>query len=410
MNAKTDVNGSRLWNRLMEMAKIGATDKGGCNRQALTDLDKDGRDLFCAWARNAGCTIKIDQMGNIFARREGRNIESASVIAGSHLDTQPTGGKFDGVYGVLAALEVIETLNDHSIETDHPIEAVVWTNEEGARFSPAMIGSGVFCGEFEIEFAHKIEDKNGVQLGEELSRINYCGDASCAPFPIKAAFEAHIEQGPILEAEDKTIGVVTGVQGMRWFNIVISGEPVHAGPTPMNARKDPMNALSKIMTAIYEITSDYAPDSRATFGDVAATPGSRNTVPEVVTLAVDIRHPNEAMLDEIDHQMRTAIDKISTETKTSAIVETIWHSPAVEFDQGCISAVRAGVEKTGKDYMEMVSGAGHDSVYISRVAPTAMIFVPCKDGISHNEAEDAKPEHLETGANVLLNAIIELAS
>ncbi len=393
----------------MSMAEIGATAKGGCNRQALTDEDKMGRDLFCEWSRNAGCSIRFDQMGNIFARRAGSDFDASPVIAGSHLDTQPTGGKFDGVYGVLAALEVIETLNDNDVETQHPVEAIVWTNEEGARFAPAMIGSGVYSGEFELEFAHDIQDKSGLTLGGELQRIGYAGDNPCAPSAVQAAFEAHIEQGPILEAQDKTIGVVTGVQGMRWFDINLVGEPVHAGPTPMEMRKDPIRALQVIIGEVYKIADRFAPQSRATFGDLNLTPGSRNTVPENVTLAVDIRNPDDDKLDQMEEQMMAAIEKAASDAGVACSVDTIWRSPAVNFNDDCINAVRTGVETLGIDAIEMVSGAGHDSVYLSRVAPTSMIFVPCRDGISHNEAEDAQPEHLEAGTNVLLHAILERA-
>jgi len=327
------VNGDRLWSRLMDMARIGATAAGGCNRQALTPEDKQGRDLFCEWARNAGCEIRVDTMGNIFARRPGTHPSAEPVISGSHLDTQPTGGKFDGVYGVLSALEVIESLNDHGIETEHPVEAVVWTNEEGARFAPAMIGSGVFCGEFDLNFAHAITDKDGKSLGDELKEIDYAGGEKCEPFPIKASYEVHIEQGPILEAKDKPVGIVTGVQGMRWFDIVLEGSPVHAGPTEEAEKAD-------------------------------------------VQLSIDV----------------------------------IWKSPSVAFDQNCLNDIRQAVELLKMPHIEMISGAGHDSVYVSRVAPTAMIFVPCERGISHNEAENADPAHLTAGANVLLHSILNSAN
>lgn len=410
MSQTLKIDGDRLWRRLMDMARIGATDKGGCNRQALTDDDKTGRDLFCDWARAAGCTVRIDEMGNIFARRAGTEAAAPSVISGSHLDTQPTGGKFDGVYGVLAALEVIETFNDHSIETVHPVEAVVWTNEEGARFAPAMIGSGVFCGEFDLGFAHATQNAEGATLGGELQRIGYAGAEPCAPFPIKAAFEAHIEQGPILEAQGLTIGVVKGVQGMRWLDVIFEGEPVHAGPTPMDQRKDPLRALHPFVDAMYAIADEYGPDSRVTFGDVSASPGSRNTVPQEVKLAVDIRHPDESILDQMEARMRQAAKDAADEAETPLAIHTVWKSPAVVFDRSCVDAVRSATEEQGLSHIDMVSGAGHDSVYVSRVAPTSMIFVPCRDGISHNEAEHAEPHHLEAGANVLLHAILKQAT
>ena len=403
------INGARLWDRLMEMAKIGATPAGGSNRQALTDLDREGRDLFCSWARNAGCSIEIDQMGNIFARRAGTDDKAAPVIAGSHLDTQPTGGKFDGVYGVLAALEVIETLNDSGTSTSRPVEAVVWTNEEGARFSPAMIGSGVLAGEFTLEYGHAATDKAGKSIGDELRRIGYAGERPCKPFPIHAAFEAHIEQGPILEANNKTIGVVGGVQGMRWYDVIINGDAVHAGPTPMDQRKDPFRALHSILAGLYEMADRYAPQSRVTFGDIKAEPGSRNTVPERLTLAVDLRHPNEKILEEMEGEFRAIVAGSIAAANVEGSVRVEWQSPAVEFDSGCINAVRTAAQTLGYPYLEIVSGAGHDSVYLSRIAPTSMIFVPCKDGISHNEAESAEPADLAAGADILLHAILERA-
>jgi len=403
------IDGERLWSRLMDMAEIGATPAGGCNRQALTDEDKRGRDLFCQWAREAGCEIRVDAMGNIFARRAGRNKDAAPVISGSHLDTQPTGGKFDGVYGVLAALEVIESLNDHDIETEHPFEAVVWTNEEGARFAPAMIGSGVFCGEFELDFAHAIADKEEKTIGSELSRIGYDGDEPCVPFPIQASYEVHIEQGPILEAKDKPVGIVTGVQGMRWFDIVIDGSPVHAGPTPMEMRQDPVRALHKIIDRIYELTEKRSPDSRATFGDIIVSPGSRNTVPQQIKLSVDIRHPDENTLEAMEKEMRQVAIEEAKHADVDLKIDVIWRSSAVAFNQNCLNDIRRSVEVLGMPHIEMISGAGHDSVYVSKVAPTAMIFVPCERGISHNEAENADPAHLTAGTNVLFYTVLNSA-
>jgi len=391
------------------MARIGATPAGGSNRQALTDLDREGRDLFCTWARDAGCSIEIDQMGNIFARRAGTDPGASPVLAGSHLDTQPTGGKFDGVYGVLAALEVIETLNDSGASTARPIEAVVWTNEEGARFSPAMIGSGVLAGEFTLEFGHSATDKTGKSIGDELRRIGYSGDKPCKAFPIHAAFEAHIEQGPILEANNKTIGVVTGVQGMRWYDVVITGEPVHAGPTPMDMRRDPFRALHSIVADTYEMAGRFAPDARVTFGDIRAEPGARNTVPERLTLAADLRHPRENKLDEMEKEFRAIVERSADLAAVEGSVRVEWQSPAVEFDGECVDAVKTAAQTLEYPYLEIVSGAGHDSVYLSRIAATSMIFVPCKGGISHNEAESAEPGDLAAGANVLLHAILDRA-
>ncbi|MDO6694510.1 Zn-dependent hydrolase [Aliiglaciecola sp. 3_MG-2023] len=404
------INGERLWSSLMTMAEIGATNKGGCNRQALTDDDKTGRDLFVKWCKEIGCELRVDQMGNLFLRRKGTDNSLPPVLMGSHLDTQPTGGKFDGVYGVLGGLEVLRTLEDNQIETLHPVEVAVWTNEEGARFSPAMIGSGVWCGEFDLDYGLQRTDKNGLTIEQELQRIGYLGESPCAPFPIKAAFELHIEQGPILESIGKPIGVVKGVQGMRWYDLVIQGQPVHAGPTPMEQRKDPVKAMAAIVSQLYVLAEQHGPLARATFGDINVSPGSRNTVPETLTLTVDLRHPEQDVLVKMDAQFRQISAQISAECGVDFNILDEWDSPAVVFNQDCINAVRESVEETGFAYEEMFSGAGHDSVYISKVAPTSMIFIPCEDGISHNEAENATPEDITAGCQVLLGAVLKLAS
>lgn len=404
------INGERLWSSLMEMASIGGTEKGGCNRQALTDLDKAGRDLFVKWCEEIGCIARVDQMGNLFLRREGTDNDLPPVLMGSHLDTQPTGGKFDGVYGVLGGLEVLRTLHENKIQTLHPIEVAVWTNEEGARFSPAMIGSGVWCGKFSLDYGLQRSDKNGLTISEELKRIGYFGAHPCAPFPIKAAFELHIEQGPILESLQKPIGVVKGVQGMRWYDLVVHGQPVHAGPTPMDQRRDPVKAASHIIQQLYQLADEHAPQARATFGDINVSPGSRNTVPETLTLTVDLRHPDQDVLNKMDEKFRQISAQVCAECDVKFDILDEWDSPAVKFNKQCIDAVRASVEAVGLPYEEMFSGAGHDSVYVSKVAPTSMIFIPCEKGISHNEAENATPEDITAGCQVLLGAVLKSAS
>ena len=409
MSSSLRINGNRLWESLMTMAEIGATDKGGCNRQALTDEDKIGRDLFVSWCRKAGCSIRVDQMGNIFARLAGRDDTLAPVITGSHLDTQPTGGKFDGIYGVLAGLEVMRTLSDGCVVTEAPVEVVVWTNEEGARFSPAMIGSGVWAGQFDLQESYGIADKQGNTIGGELARIGYLGDQAAASFPVKAAFEVHIEQGPILEQEGLQIGVISGVQGMRWYDLTIEGQPCHAGPTPMEVRRDPFQGISKIIQQLYALAEQHGPWARATFGDIKAEPGARNTVPERVVLAVDLRHPQQETLYLMDASFRSIVQETCAELTLQGSIRDEWNSPAVKFDDDCISAVRDATDMLGYPSMEMFSGAGHDSVYVSTVAPTSMIFVPCEGGLSHNEAENATPEDLEAGCNVLLHSILERA-
>lgn len=403
------ISGERLWSRLEAMGQIGATAKGGCNRQALTDLDKAGRDLFVAWCEAAGCSVQVDAMGNIFARREGSHPDLPPVIAGSHLDTQPTGGKYDGVYGVLSALEVVETLNDANVGTVHPIEIVVWTNEEGARFSPALIGSGVWSGVFDFQDCLDITDKANKRFGDELERIGYAGKVPARSKPLKAAFELHIEQGPILEATNKQIGVLSGIQGCRWYNLVIDGEPVHAGPTPMEVRKDPFMASLPIMQFCYDLAKLHGPWGRATFGDIKVRPGSRNTVPECVVVNVDLRHPDAAVLDDMDQAFRDKVEEECARFGLRSQVEEHWYMPVTRFDDGCVASVQKAVDQLGYSHMGMVSGAGHDSLYVASVAPTAMIFIPCENGISHNEAERISETDATAGCNVLLHAILDQA-
>ena len=402
------INGERLWQSLMAMAQIGATEKGGCCRLALTELDKQGRDLFIRWCREAGCSIKIDKMGNIFARRPGRDDTLAPVMTGSHLDTQPTGGKFDGVYGVLAGLEVVRTLNDYEVETDAPVELAVWTNEEGSRFAPAMVGSGVFAGVFDLDYGHSRRDLDGVTLGQALKAIDYLGIEPCGGHEIRAFFEAHIEQGPILEANRKTIGIVSGAQGQYWYNIVVTGSESHAGTTPMSRRKDALLGSARIVTACNRIALENAPYAVATVGMLQVSPNSRNTIPGRVQFSVDFRHPQADVLEQMDHGLRCAA-KLEEQVGLDVDIDRIWHSPPILFDADCVAAVQQGAEQAGFQHMPIVSGAGHDACYVSRVAPTAMVFVPCADGVSHNETESATPEDLAAGCTVLLHAMLERA-
>ncbi|MFQ5784270.1 MAG: Zn-dependent hydrolase [Alphaproteobacteria bacterium] len=403
------VNGERLWQSLMEMAKFGPGVAGGNCRLALSDSDREARDTFIRWCKDAGCAITIDKMGNIFARRPGTNPELAPVVCGSHLDTQPTGGKFDGVFGVLAGLEVIRSLNDHEVETEAPIEVSVWTNEEGSRFAPAMIASGVFAGVFDIEFAQSRADPDGKTIGDELERIGYAGDETPGEHPIHAFFEAHIEQGPILEAEDKTIGIVTGAQGQRWLELTLTGAESHAGTTPMDRRRDALLGAARMVDAVNRIALDRAPLAVSTVGMFDVRPNSRNTIPGSVFMTIDLRHPDDDTLTDMEDAVRTACDRICADLGLSPDLRNIWYSPPITFDPDCIAAVRQAAEGAGYAAREIVSGAGHDACYISRVAPTGMIFVPCKDGISHNESESATPDDLAAGCNVLLHAMLERA-
>ena len=402
------IDGKRLWDSLMEMAGIGATAKGGVCRLALTDLDRESRALFTRWCEEAGCSVGFDAMGNIFARRPGRNPELPPVMTGSHLDSQPTGGKFDGAYGVLAGLEVLRSLNDHGVETEAPLEVVVWTNEEGSRFAPAMIGSGAFAGVFDLDYAQNRADMDGKTIGQELERIGYKGEG-CGGRPAGAYFEAHIEQGPVLEAEEKTIGVVTGAQGQRWYEITLTGQEAHAGPTPMARRHDALVGAASIVTVVNRIGGSFQPDACATVGMIVSKPNSRNVIPGEVFLTVDLRHPNDGRLAGMDQALRHAAEVAAESGGLELKFEEIWHFGATPFDPACIAAVKAGAERYGHSHREIISGAGHDAVYMAKVAPTGMIFVPCEGGISHNEIENATPEDLAAGCEVLLHAILETA-
>jgi len=410
MATNLKIDGDRLWQSLMAMAKIGATEKGGNCRLALTDLDREGRGLFIGWAKAAGCTIGVDRMGNIFARRPGRNDALPPVLTGSHLDTQPTGGRFDGVYGVLAGLEVVRSLNDAGFETEAPVEIVVWTNEEGSRFPPPMIGSGVFAGVFDLEYGLNRPDLDGRTIGAELARIGYAGDLPCGGRTIGGYFEAHIEQGPILEAERKMVGVVTGAQGQRWYEITVTGQEAHAGPTPMTRRRDALVGAARMIDAVNRIGHDHAPYACATVGFAQVFPNSRNTIPGRVFFAVDFRHPEDATLTAMDGALRADCQSIADAIGLQAEVKEFWYFPPTPFDPGCVAAVRGAAERAGYDHMDIISGAGHDAVYMARVAPTAMVFVPCENGISHNEVENARPEDLAAGCDVLLQAIVARAN
>ena len=403
------VDGDRLWRSLMELAQIGATAKGGVCRLALTDLDRHGRDLVTGWAREAGLTVTVDRIGNVFMRRAGTDPSLPPVVTGSHIDTQPTGGKFDGNYGVLAGLEVVRTLNDHGIRTEAPIELVFWTNEEGSRFVPVMMGSGVFAGAFSLEHAYAAVDTEGRSVRDELTRIGYLGDEQPGRHPIGTYFEAHIEQGPVLEEHDKTIGVVSAALGVRWFDCVVTGMEAHAGPTPMALRRDALQGAARLMQEVVAIANRHPPYGRGTVGMVQVHPNSRNVIPGSVKFSIDLRNSSDALVDTMAGEMRAAADRLAADTGLAVTLEQVSQYPAQPFDEGCVAAVARAAERLGYSSMPAVSGAGHDAVYMARLAPTGMIFIPCKDGISHNEIEDARPEHVTAGCNVLLHAMLERA-
>ncbi len=393
----------------MAMAEIGPGEKGGSCRLALTDADKQGRDLFVGWCERENCLITLDDMGNIFARRNGRNTALPPIVAGSHLDTQPHGGKFDGIYGVLSGLEVVRTLNQNHIETEAPVEIVVWTNEEGSRFAPAMISSGVFAGLFAKDFAYSRTDSDGRSLRTELNRIGYMGDEKCGAHPMGALFEAHIEQGPILERDNDRIGVVTGAQGQRWFDVTFKGQDSHAGSTPMQGRRDALVAAAEIIRSVQTIALNHAPHAVATVGEIRVSPNSRNTIPGEVFLTVDIRNPDDQVLKIMAEVFRKQCQSAGRRHNIAIETNQIWHIPPIKFDENCIRAVENAANQLNYRNQRMVSGAGHDACQVCHIVPTAMIFVPCEGGLSHNEAESAAPQDLAAGCNVLLQAMLEMA-
>ncbi len=406
------VNGQRLWQRLMTLATIGATPKGGVCRIALTDLDRQGRERFTQWAEELGCSVRRDAIGNLFARRAGLDDSLPAVATGSHLDTQPTGGRFDGNYGVLAGLEVLATLNDAGLRTRAPLEVCVWTNEEGSRFVPVMMGSGVYAGAFTLAHALAARDTQGISVAEALAGT---GQAGAAPAAIAdgaprfgAYFEAHIEQGPVLEDAKLPIGVVTGALGQRWFDVTVQGQEAHAGPTPMRLRRDALLPAARLMQQVNTIALAEQPDGRGTVGQLLVHPNSRNVIPGQVRFTVDFRHADDAGLARMQAALLAAVAQEQCGGIEIAVQQVVYFPPQA-FDAALVALVRQGAAQHGLAHQDIVSGAGHDAVYVARTAPAAMIFVPCKDGISHNEIEDAQPEHLEAGANVLLHAMLARA-
>ena len=399
------IDAERLWGEIMETAAIGGTAKGGICRLTLTDLDRQARDWFKARAERLGCRVTIDDMGTMFARRDGA-ANVPPIAFGSHLDTQPTGGKFDGVLGVLAALEALRTLVEAGYETYAPIEVVNWTNEEGSRFAPAMVSSGVFGGAIEKQWALSRQDRDGMTFAAALDAIGYRGPERCGEHPLSAFFELHIEQGPILEAEGKDIGVVTGVQAMRWYEVTITGQDAHTGATPMTLRKNALLGAARMVDAI-DAAGRKHPPGVATVGRIENRPNSPNVVPGEVFFMIDLRHPDGAVLNSMESDIRAALPEICGPLGLKFAEQRIWDQPAVTFNPDCVAAVRRSVALTGYSSREIISGAGHDAAYVSRVAPAAMVFVPCLGGISHNEAEFSSKEQCAKGAQVLLQAVLD---
>ena len=403
------INGDRLWESLMDMAKIGPGVAGGNNRQTLTDEDSEGRHLFLQWCEVQGCSMGLDKMGNMFARREGVDPNALPVYVGSHLDTQPTGGKYDGVLGVLGGLEIIRSLNDLGIKTKHPIVVTNWSNEEGTRFAPPMLSSGVFGGMHTLEWAYDRADAEGKTFGEELVRIGWKGEEDVGDRKMHAFFELHIEQGPILETENKDIGVVTHGQGLSWTQITITGKDSHTGSTPMPMRRNAGLGMARILEKVEEIALSHAPHAVGAAGHVDVYPNSRNVIPGKVVFTVDMRSPELSVIADMETRLMAESNQICDNMGLEVEFEKVGGFDPVEFDEKCVSAVRNASEKLGYSHMNLISGAGHDACWVNRVAPTAMVMCPCVDGLSHNEAEEISKEWATAGTDVLLHAVLETA-
>ncbi|RVT86735.1 Zn-dependent hydrolase [Rhodobacteraceae bacterium CCMM004] len=403
------IDGNRLWDSLMEMARIGPGVAGGNNRQTLTDADAEGRALFQRWCEAAGLSMGVDQMGNMFARRDGTDPDALPVYVGSHLDTQPTGGKYDGVLGVLGGLEVVRTLNDLGLKTKHPIVVTNWTNEEGTRFAPAMLASGVFAGVHSQDWAYARQDAKGLKFGEELDRIGWRGDEEVGARKMHAFFELHIEQGPILEAEGKDIGVVTHGQGLSWTEVTITGKDAHTGSTPMPMRRNAGLGMARVLELVDEIAWSHKPHAVGAAGHIDVYPNSRNVIPGKVVFTVDFRSPELSVIEDMEQRLKVGARKICDEMGLEVSFEKVGGFDPVAFDADCVAAVRGAADRLGLSHRDLISGAGHDACWINRVAPAAMVMCPCVDGLSHNEAEEISPEWAEAGANVLFHAVVDTA-
>jgi N-carbamoyl-L-amino-acid hydrolase len=404
------IDAKRLWDSLMAMAEFGATPKGGVKRLTLSDVDKRGRDAFSGWCAALGLTMRVDAIGNMFARREGRDPTRLPVLMGSHLDSQPTGGKFDGALGVIAGLEVIRTLHDLNITTEAPIELINWTDEEGSRFGHSLMGSGTWAGIYSLEKTYGLRDVDGVSVGEALDSIGYKGPHEAKPFPADAYFELHIEQGPILEREGKQVGIVTGAQAQVWYDAVIIGQDSHAGTTPPSARNDALVAAARVVTLVDRLMRERGEDGRGTVGWLTIPQASRNVVPGEVRFSVEFRHPDDAQINGLAESFPAEAARLVAETGCRLDLTELFRIPAQPFDPSCVELVRQATQRLGFSSREIISGAGHDAVYVARSIPTAMIFTPCKDGLSHNEAESILPEEAEAGCQVLFEAVVARAN
>jgi len=400
------IDADRLWNSLMSLAEIGATPKGGVARLTLTELDRQGRERVGGWLREAGCTLQVDAIGNVYAIRPDRHgrTDQPAVAVGSHIDTQPNGGKFDGNYGVLAGLEVLRTLNDHQVSTERPFAVVIWTNEEGSRFTPVMMGSGVYAGAVTLEHCLAQRDRDGISVAEALATIGYAGTAT--PPRFAAYVEPHIEQGPILERENITIGAVESALGQRWFDITVTGQDAHAGPTPIEMRRDALLAASRLVIEVRRIAAEYPDYARGTVGQMQVIPNSRNVIPGKVVFTVDLRSASEDTLLAMAEDLRACAARVAGQDEVAIEVDEVVHFPPCAFDPELVAAIENGARQAGYSVRRIASGAGHDAVYVARTCPSAMIFVPCEGGISHNEIENATPSDLAAGCQVLLDTVL----
>ena len=404
--ARLNIDGTRLWESLMTLAKIGATPKGGVKRLTLTDLDKQGRDLVVGWLKQAGCEISVDDIGNVYAIRRAmaRDPGAPAVAMGSHVDTQPSGGRFDGAYGVLAGVEVIRALNDAGIQTEKPVAVVIWTNEEGSRFTPVMMGSGVYANAFDSAYCLQQQDRDGMRVSEALQGIGYLGTAPRPAF--SAYFEPHIEQGPILEREACTIGAVEGALGQRWFDVVVTGQDAHAGPTPIEMRRDALLAASRLVIEVRRIALESPNYARGTVGQMHVHPNSRNVIPGRVEFTVDFRNANDATLNAMVAELQNCAERIRHSDGVQIELKQVVYFPPCAFEPGLVANIESFATSRGLSSRRLASGAGHDAVYLARTCPSAMIFVPCDGGISHNEIENAQPGDIEAGCNVLLDCVL----
>jgi beta-ureidopropionase / N-carbamoyl-L-amino-acid hydrolase len=407
--ANLRIDSARLWDALEQMALIGPGVAGGCNRQTLTDADSQGRHLFADWCKAAGMSMGVDTMGNMFATRAGTDPEALPVYMGSHLDTQPTGGRYDGVLGVLGALEVVRSLNDTGVQTKHPIVVTNWTNEEGARFAPAMLASGVFAGLHSQDYAYNRTDMEGKRFGDELARIGWVGTEVVGARKMQAMIELHIEQGPILEAEGKEIGVVTHGQGLWWLEITLTGRDAHTGSTPMNMRVNAGLGMARITERVHQIAMSHQPGAVGAVGQVQVFPNSRNVIPGKVIFTVDIRSPDQAKLDAMRAEVERAAQAVAAELGLGCAIEAVGHFDPVTFDAALVKVVRGAAERLGHSHMDIISGAGHDACWINRVAPTVMIMCPCVGGLSHNEAEEITPAWAAAATDVMLQTVLQVA-